>query len=419
MAEFSEIKVNVLKAMNQVDTNNIDELRKAFDAILDKESHGMTTGEQEQFFLTLVGELWDVAPDDVMGLGVLEDILQDPDVMEIMVNGLDGIYIEKHGRLQRADVNFSSNAEIMRVINNIAIPVGRKVDESHPIVDIRLADGTRVNIVVPPIALNGPVMTIRKMMKMNMTWDNLVNKYGSLTEPMRQFLEACVQGRINIVVGGGTGSGKTTILNGLTEFISENERIITVEPLISLDLKHPHVVKLEARPANLEGRGEVSMEQLVDNAMKMRPDRIIVSEVHGAETWGILTAMSTGHDGSMFTIHADSVRDTIMRIDSMVTSANPSIPVLQVRGRIANAIQIIVQQTRLADGTRKITNITEVVGVRNGMLELRDIFEFEQTGFENGRIIGKAHPTGVVPDFVERLRLMGIDLPESVFEREE
>jgi len=344
-----------------------------------------------------------------LDFGVLEPLLADPTVLEIMVNGTEGIFVEKRGKIEDAGVRFEEEDEIVYVAKQIAEAVGRVWDERLPMVDIRLPDGSRMNMVLRPVAINGPLMTLRKMVNMDLNWDQLLG-YGSLSPEIMTFLQACIEGQCNLVMAGGTGSGKTTIINALSEFIPKDERIVTVEEIAMLQLRHPHVVGLETQPADVEGRGEVTMHDLVVNAQKMRPDRIISSDVKGAEAWQLLNVMSQGYDGSMFTIHATSVSDVLERLEMLATTAT-SLPLLQIRARIAQGIDVIAQQLRLRDGTRKIVAISEVVGLTNNVIETQDIFRFEVTGEEDGRIQGEFRKTGYVPTFAQRL-----NLPEDFFQ---
>jgi len=333
-------------------------------------------------------------------LGPLEPILSDPQVMEIMINGYQNVYVEKHGHIEQLPSGFRDDDHLMEIINQIAEAMGRTVDESHPILDVRLADDSRVHVVIPPIAADGPTMVIRKMYRRQLTINDLIG-FGSLNQELADFLRACVVAHLNILVSGGTGSGKTTVLNTLTHFIPEDERIITVETQIELQLRHKHVVRLEGRPANSEGRGEISLRDLLTSAMKMRPDRIITSEVDSAAIMLLFQAMNTGYDGTLFSIHAISPRDALSRMEVMATAANPAMPLLVIRDQMAKAIDLIVQQERMSDGHRRIVKITEVAWLVGDTPELNDIFEFVPTGLEDGAIIGRFAPTGYVPTFLE------------------
>ena len=329
---------------------------------------------------------------EILGLGPLQSLLEDDTITEIMVNGPKNIYIERKGKLHRVPVTFESNEHVMRIIDRIVAPLGRRIDESSPYVDARLQDGSRVNAVIPPISLVGPVLTIRKFSKNPISIEQLI-QFGSITNEAVQFLKACVEARLNIIISGGTGSGKTTLLNVLSGFIPSDERILTIENAAELQLRQEHVVTLESRPPNIEGRGEITIRDLVMNALRMRPERIIVGECRGGETLDMLQAMNTGHDGSMTTAHANSPRDAIARIETMCLMAGMDLPVRAIREQISGAVDVICQQERMRDGTRKVTTITEVSGMEGDVITMTDIFVFEQTGMENGRIVGRTRPT--------------------------
>jgi pilus assembly protein CpaF len=354
-------------------------------------------------------------PTDPNPLAPLEPILKDPGVTEIMIDGYKTVYIEKGGQLiDIVPSPFRDEEQLMETINWIANSLGRRADESHPLVDLRLPDGSRVNVVVPPIALNGACMTIRKFYKEPITLEKLQSS-GTFDEAIMKFLQACVEGRANLAVVGGTGAGKTVFLNFLANWIGADERIITCEDVGELRLPHRRHVALETRPANLEGRGEVTMTDLVINALKMRPERIIVGEVRWDEALHLLAAMNTGHDGSMFTMHATNPQDALTRLETMAGSANPSIPLLALREQIASALNFIVVMERLRDGTRKIVRVSEVEGLEGGVIKLADIFVYQQTGFENGVVQGKHVPTGKIPSFMKQLRERGVNLPMELF----
>ena len=353
---------------------------------------------------------------DVLGLGPLEGLLADPEVTEIMVNGPSQVYVEQRGRLQLSPTTFESTEQLMQVIDRIVSTIGRRVDESSPMVDARLKDGSRVNVIIPPLALRGPTITIRKFSKDPFTIDNLI-EFGSVTPDMVQFLQACVRSRLNVVVSGGTGSGKTTTLNILSGFIPSDERIVTIEDAAELQLRQDHVVSLETRPANVEGRGAVHIRELVINALRMRPDRIVVGECRGGEALDMLQAMNTGHDGSLTTAHANSPSDCLSRLETMVLMAGADLPSRAIREQIASAVNIIVQQSRLRDGTRKVVNVTEVLGFDGERVQVQDVFVFKQTGVdEDGRVLGALVPTGVVPMAMEHLRASGEAVDESIFQ---
>jgi pilus assembly protein CpaF len=352
---------------------------------------------------------------EAVGLGPLEELIADDDVTEIMVNAYDDIYIEKKGKLTKSPIAFSSDAAVMSAIERIVSPLGRRIDESSPMVDARLADGSRVNAIIPPLALRGPCLTIRKFAKSKLTDDDLIG-YGSINRQMVTLLKTAVEQRMNIVISGGTGSGKTTLLNILSNFIPENERIITVEDAAELKLSQPHLVSLESRPPNLEGKGAVPIRELVKNCLRMRPDRIVVGECRGGEALDMLQAMNTGHDGSLTTAHANTPRDVISRLEVMVLMAGMDLPVRAIREQISSAVNIVVQQSRLADGSRKITHISEITGMEGDMIQLNDIFLFKQEGFDSeGRVVGHFEATGQVPTFYEGLRARGISVDMSIF----
>ncbi|MGB2938802.1 MAG: CpaF family protein [Candidatus Dormiibacterota bacterium] len=353
---------------------------------------------------------------DVLGLGPLEQLLNDPEVTEIMINGPRQIYVEQHGKLTLSPVAFESHGQLLQVIDRVVSSIGRRVDESSPMVDARLKDGSRVNVIIPPLALTGPTMTIRKFAAEKFTIDDLI-RFDSVTRSMAEFLRACVRSRLNILVSGGTGSGKTTTLNIISNFIPEDERIITVEDAAELQLQQEHVVTLESRPANVEGRGRISIRDLVINCLRMRPDRIVVGECRGGEALDMLQAMNTGHDGSLTTVHANSPKDTLSRLETLVLMAGADLPSRAIREQIASAIDIIVQQARLRDGTRKVTNISEVTGIENDHVQLQDLFAFKQTGVDqDGRVKGYFTATGIVPQCMEHLLESGEEVPISTFE---
>jgi len=352
--------------------------------------------------------------DEILGLGPMEPLLRDETITEVMVNGPQQVYIEREGRLELTNVTFQNDEHVMKIIQRIIAPIGRRVDESSPMVDARLADGSRVNAIIPPLSLVGPVVTIRKFSATPFTVEDLV-RFGTATPEMFEFLEACVKARLNIFVSGGTGSGKTTMLNILSSFIPDDERIVTIEDAAELQLRQEHVVTLEARPANIEGKGAIPIRELVRNSLRMRPDRIVVGECRSAEALDMLQAMNTGHDGSMSTGHANTPRDMLSRLETMVLMAGMDLPLRAIREQIASAVDLIVHQNRLKDGSRKITNITEVQGMEGDVVVMQDIFVFEQTGVIEGKIQGKLRPTGIRPKFVEKFEVAGIHLPPNVF----
>jgi pilus assembly protein CpaF len=354
--------------------------------------------------------------DEILGHGPLEALLRDPDITEIMVNGPDDIYIEHGGRIYPVEASFADEAHLRRTIDKIVARVGRRVDESSPMVDARLPDGSRVNAVVPPIALDGSTLTIRKFAADPYKADDLVG-FGTMTQPVAEMLAACVRGRLNILIGGGTGSGKTTTLNVLSSFLPENERIVTIEDAAELQLHQSHVLRMEARPANIEGRGEITVRDLVRNALRMRPDRIIIGEVRDGAALDMLQAMNTGHDGSITTLHSNSPRDSLSRLETMVLMAGMELPTRAIREQTASAIDLIVHQSRLKDGTRRITHITEVAGMEGDVITLQDLFTFDfHAGVdEHGRFRGTLKGTGIRPQFVQRLNDQGIGLPSNIF----
>jgi pilus assembly protein CpaF len=352
---------------------------------------------------------------DVLGLGPLEGLLADPEVTEVMVNGPDLIFVERLGRLHESPVKFENTEQLMLVIDRIVSGIGRRIDESSPMVDARLKDGSRVNVVIPPLALRGPTVTIRKFSKDPFTVDDLI-RFGSGTSEMFDFLRACVRSRLNVVVSGGTGSGKTTTLNILSGFIPDDERIVTIEDAAELQLRQEHVVTLETRLANVEGRGSVRIRELVINALRMRPDRIVVGECRSGEALDMLQAMNTGHDGSLTTVHANSPKDALSRLETMVLMAGAELPSRAIREQIASAVNLICHQMRLRDGTRRITHITEVMGFDGEHIELQDIFVFKQTGVnEDGRVLGALMPTGTTPFYLEHLVSSGEGVDVSMF----
>ncbi len=381
-------------------------IEELFETILAEEKIVLSRPERRRLFEQIVAE--------ILGLGPLEPLIADETITEIMVNGAKNIYIERGGKIYREPASFESDDHLMRIIDRIVAPLGRRIDESSPYVDARLPDGSRVNAVIPPISLVGPVLTIRKFSKIPITVDQLI-EYGTITPEAIEFLKACVIAKINMVISGGTGSGKTTLLNVLSQYIPPDERIITIEDAAELQLRQEHVVSLEKRPPNIEGRGEVTIRQLVINSLRMRPDRIIVGEIRDDAALDMLQAMNTGHDGSMTTAHSNSPRDTLARIETMVMMAGMDLPQRAIREQIASAIQLIVHLERLRDGSRKVTHISEIQGMEGDVILMTDLFVFEQTGFENGKVIGRLRPTGLRPKFMDRIEAAGIHLPPSIF----
>jgi pilus assembly protein CpaF len=381
-------------------------IQELFESILNEENIILTRPERNRLFEQISAE--------ILGLGPIQPLLEDDTITEIMVNGAKNIYIERKGRIYRVPLSFESNAHVMRIIDRIVAPIGRRVDESSPYVDARLPDGSRVNVIIPPISLVGPVITIRKFARDPITVDQLV-ELGTSTPEVIEFMRACVISRLNVVISGGTGSGKTTLLNILSGFIPADERIVTIENAAELQLRQEHVVTLESRPPNIEYKGEITIRQLVVNALRMRPDRIIVGEIRDEAAIDMLQAMNTGHDGSMTTLHSNSSRDTLARLETMVMMAGMELPVRAIREQVASAIDVIIHQERLRDGTRKISSIQEVVGMEGDIITMTELFSFEQTGIDNGQILGRLRATGLRPKFMERIEAAGINLPPSIF----
>jgi pilus assembly protein CpaF len=359
-------------------------------------------------------ELYDQIVANILGLGPIERLLRDDTVTEILVNGPNMVYIERAGKLQETDIRFRDNEDLMRIIDRIVAPLGRRVDESSPMVDARLPDGSRVNIIIPPLALNGPCMSIRKFSRAAYGMEDLI-RMGALTQPMADFLRACVVARCNIVISGGTSSGKTTFLNLLSSFIPENERIITIEDAAELQLRQRHVVRLESRPPNVEGKGQVTIRQLVINALRMRPDRIVVGEVRGGEALDMLQAMNTGHDGSLTTAHSNGPRDTLHRIETMVLMAGMELPLRVIREQIASAFDLVCHLERLQDGSRKVVKVTEVQGMEGDVIVMQDIFKFVQEGFKDGKVVGYHTGLGIRPKVMEKVERHGLFVSPAVF----
>ncbi|MGQ9667722.1 MAG: CpaF family protein [Anaerolineae bacterium] len=395
-------RTDVLSNQEEV-KQTIEEL---FQSILEQENIVLSRTERMRLFDQIV--------DEILGYGPLEPLLEDPTITEIMVNGPKKVYIERNGKIERANIEFEDEDHLRRIIDRIVAPLGRRVDESSPMVNARLPDGSRVNAVIPPISLVGPVLTVRKFAKTPLQVEDLI-RFGTITPEAVEFLRACILARLNIIISGGTGSGKTTLLNILSGFIPNDERIITIEDAAELQLRQEHVVTMEARPPNIEGKGAVTIRDLVINSLRMRPDRIIVGEVRGGEALDMLQAMNTGHDGSLTTCHSNSPRDTLARIETMCLMAGMELPLRAIRQQIASAIDLIVHQERMRDGTRKVVSITEVQGMEGDVIVLSDIFTFEQTGIENGKIIGRLKPTGIRPKFMDRIEAAGIKLPPDIF----
>ncbi|AMY70759.1 CpaF family protein [Frigidibacter mobilis] len=416
--KLSELKVQLHKRL--LDDLNLSALEHATEADLRQEIGAITTEALEEMSVvlnkderfTLVQELYD----EVMGLGPLEPLLKDDSVNDILVNGPQQIFVERGGKLTLTDITFKDERHLLRIIDKIVSAVGRRVDESNPYVDARLADGSRFNAMVPPIAVDGSLVSIRKFKKEKLAIDDLV-RFGAFTEEMAAYLQAAVSTRLNVIVSGGTGSGKTTTLNALSSFIDNSERILTIEDTAELQLQQAHVGRMESRPPNVEGKGAVTQRDCLRNALRMRPDRIIVGETRGEEVIDMLQAMNTGHDGSMTTIHANSARDGISRLENMVAMAGIEMPIKAVRSQIAAAVNLIVQASRLQDGSRRMVSITEITGMEGDVISMQEIFRFERLGMEpSGKIIGRFTATGIRSHYAERFRQWGYDLPASIYE---
>jgi pilus assembly protein CpaF len=401
-------KIN-LEALASIDNHKVrNEVRTALLALLDAESTLLSSMERQQ--------ICDEVLDEVFGLGPLEPLLQDPGVSDILVNTHRQVYIERKGQLELTTVTFKDDAHLMRIIDKIVSQVGRRVDESSPMVDARLSDGSRVNAIIPPLAVDGPLLSIRRFGTDKLMPDDMVER-KSMTRSMLEILQAAVKARLNVIVSGGTGAGKTTMLNALSAFISPKERVVTIEDAAELQLKQPHLARLETRPPNLEGEGAIRQRQLLINALRMRPDRIIIGECRGEEALDMLQAMNTGHDGSMTTVHANSPRDVISRLEVMVTQGGGNMPLSSIRQQIAAAVDMVIQVARLSDGSRRVTSITEVTGMEGEVVTLQDLFVFEKRGLNpEGRVVGRFAATGIRPKFYEKILAAGIRLPSDLFE---
>jgi len=393
-----------------MDVTRTDQVRhtieEMFNELLAEEAIPLSRVERQQLFEQIVAE--------ILGLGPLEPFLADPTITEIMVNGAKNIYIEREGKILRTNAFFESDDHLMRIIERIVAPLGRRIDESSPYVNARLQDGSRVNAVIPPISLIGPVLTVRKFFKIPLTVERLI-ELGTMNAQAMEFLKACVISRLNVVISGGTGTGKTTLLNILSGYIPGDERIVTIENAAELQLRQMHVVTLEARPPNIEGRGEVTTRDLVINSLRMRPDRIIVGECRAGEAFDMLQAMNTGHEGSMTTIHANSAREALSRLENMILMAGMDLPHRAIREQIASALDVVVQLDRMRDGDRKCVAISEIQGMEGEVITMSDIFKFELAGHEEGRVIGALRPTGLRPRFIDRIEAAGIRLPAGIF----
>ncbi len=417
-AQYVELKANVhkkllnrlnLEALAQADRGRAEsEIRTLVGELLAEEAMPISFGERDVLFGELI--------DEVFGLGPLEPLLRDPTISDILVNTYKNVFVERNGMLEKVAASFQDDRHLLRVIDRIVSGVGRRIDDSSPMVDARLPDGSRVNAIVPPLAVDGPLLSIRRFPAERLKADDLVT-LRALTRPMLDFLSHCVHARMNTLISGGTGAGKTTLLNVLSSFIGERERIVTIEDAAELQLHQEHVVRLETRPPNVEGKGAVRQRQLLVNALRMRPDRIIVGEVRSEEALDMLQAMNTGHDGSLTTVHANTPRDALSRIETMIAMGATNLPERAMRQQIASAIQLVVQQTRLSDGSRKITSISEITGMEGEVITMQEIFLFEKMGItQDGKVIGRFRATGVRPKMCERLKTSGIHLPGDMFE---
>jgi pilus assembly protein CpaF len=395
----AEVDLNTTQGRRQVETLLND--------LMEAEGLPLPRAERVRLLEAVIAE--------ILAFGPIEPLLRDPSISEVMVNGPDKVWIERNGTLTKTDVRFTDDEHVRRIIDRIIAPLGRRCDEASPMVDARLPDGSRVNAIIPPLSLVGPVLTIRKFSRDLLTMENLV-RLGSVTPEVGSFLAACVEGKLNILISGGTGSGKTTLLNILSSFVPNHERIVTIEDAAELQLRQEHLIPLEKRPANIEGRGEVTIRQLVINALRMRPDRLIVGEVRGAEALDMLQAMNTGHDGSMTTLHSNSPRDTLARLETLVLMAGFELPLRAIREQIASAVDLIIHQDRMFDGSRKITRVTEVQGMEQQTIVMQDVFVFKQTGVEGGHVAGRLLPAGIRPKFLEKLEQYNVHVSPALFQ---
>ncbi len=416
-ATFSQIKTRVhRRILERLNLSNLDKLEreevvaaiaKVVQELVAHEQLPLNLGEREQLVRQVV--------DEIFGLGPLETLMQDPDVADILVNTYDQVFVERHGKLVTTDVRFQDDKHLLQVIDRIVSAVGRRIDDSSPMVDARLPDGSRVNAIIPPLAIDGPHLSIRKFKRDAMSGENLL-QLGSVTQPMLEVLSGIVRARLNVLISGGTGAGKTTLLNILSSFIPSDERIVTIEDSAELQLRQPHVVRLETRPPNIEGQGAVTQRMLLVNALRMRPERIVMGEVRGAEAVDMLQAMNTGHDGSLTTLHANTPRDALSRLETMISMASLNLPDKAMRQQIASAINVVIQVSRLSDGTRKLLTIAEIVGMEGDVITMQDIFIYDRQGIdEHGRVVGRFRATGLRPRFMERLAAWGIELPAGLF----
>ncbi len=385
----------------------LDETNRIIDDILHRDRRNLSYSDKQR--------LANYVMDEIFGYGPITNLIDDGTITEIMVNGMDDVYVERQGKLEKVENTFRDDNHIMHTIDKIIAPLGRRVDESSPMVDGRLPDGSRVNVIIPPLSVKGPAITIRKFAVDPYTMDDLIT-FGSLNQDMARLIKACVQGRVNILLAGGTGSGKTTLLNVVSGFIPNTERIVTIEDAAELQLQQDHVVTLESRPANIEGKGKISIRDLVINSLRMRPDRIIVGEVRGGEALDMLQAMNTGHDGSLTTVHANSTRDSLSRLETMVMMSGMDLPSRAIREQVSSAIDLVIFVARYSDGTRKISKISEITGMEGDTISMQDLYIFRHDGFDKGgSVIGKHQATGIVPTFLDKLKSHGVSIPNSVF----
>jgi pilus assembly protein CpaF len=417
--QFHSLKAKIhRKLIERLDFTSFDlidkdilgrEISRIVENLIEEEKIPLSTKEKDSLVVDILHETF--------GLGPIEPLLYDPDISDILVNRYNQIYIEKLGKLSKVDLSFRDDNHLLQIIDRIVSKIGRRVDESSPYVDARLPDGSRVNAIIPPLALDGPVLSIRRFGVDPLKMSDLI-AFGSVAQNMAKVLEGCVKSRLNILISGGTGTGKTTLLNIMSEFIPNNERIITIEDSAELQMKQEHVVRLETRPPNIEGRGEVTQRDLVRNTLRMRPDRIILGEVRGGEALDMLQAMNTGHDGSLSTIHSNTTRDALARLETMVLMAGMDLPERAIREQVASALNLVVHLSRMSDGTRKIVQISEITGMEGPTIVMQDIFKFEKKGIgADGRVLGEFQPTGVRPWFMEKLKLSGFEVPPHIFER--
>jgi len=416
--EFQQLKVNLhrtvldrlnLESIQQMEREAaVQGIRSLITDLMNQQTTPLSTTERRLIIDEILNEIF--------GLGPLEPLLADTSINDILVNTFDQVFVERDGRLERSSVTFKDDNHLMQIIDRIVSRVGRRIDESSPMVDARLPDGSRVNAIIPPLSIDGPHLSIRKFRKDALSGEDLL-RYGSLTAPILELLSGCVKSRLNVLISGGTGAGKTTLLNVLSSFIPSTERIVTIEDSAELQLRQDHVVRLETRPPNIEGEGQITQRQLVINSLRMRPDRIVVGEVRSGEAIDMLQAMNTGHDGSLTTIHANTPRDALARLETMVAMAGFQLPPRAVKEQIASAVNVVVQVARHSDGTRRVTSLSEIVGMEENVITMQEIFNFEKLGIdERGRVLGRFRPTGIRPRFTDRLRISGIVLPMEMFE---